>query len=87
MNMHHASAILLAASLTACSGGSAPQEVHGSLERDRAEVADVVREQPREGNVAHGAIHDLAELVGPAAAHGQRLALGCHGLHVIFTKI
>jgi HlyD family secretion protein len=38
MMRHHACAILLAASVSACSGGSTPRVVHGTLERDRLEI-------------------------------------------------
>jgi HlyD family secretion protein len=38
MNRHITCAMLLASSLAACSNGGAPQEVHGTLERDRLEL-------------------------------------------------
>jgi HlyD family secretion protein len=54
MNRRIACTILVAASATACSGGSAQREVHGTLERDRLEMVSESNERIIEVAVQEG---------------------------------
>lgn len=54
MSRHIPCAVLLAASITACSNGSAPREVHGTLERDRLEIVSESNERIVEVPVQEG---------------------------------
>ncbi len=58
MNRNFGCAILLAASVTACSKGTVPQEVHGTLERDRLEMVAESNER----------------IIGVEVQEGQRVA-------------